>query len=71
VTIDVGDRMDRLVAAAVRQGWVVWQTDRGGWMFRAGNITVHCPHAPTALGQWQRLMLDLIRVGLVWPPPPR
>jgi hypothetical protein len=71
VNYKVGDRMDRLVTEAVRQGFRVWQTPKGSWMFRTGNITVHCAHTPQHWRAWQRLMFDLIKAGLEWPPPMR
>lgn len=63
------DRMDIVVTEAVRQGFQVWQTPQGTWVFRTGNITVTCAHTPTHWREWQRLLSDLIRVGLAWPPP--
>lgn len=64
-------RMDVVVTAAVRQGFQVRQTPKGTWMFRTGNITVTCRETPQTWEQWQRLLSDLIRVGLDWPPPKR
>lgn len=34
------DRLDLIVAAAVRQGWTVRQSRTAAWVFRKGTITV-------------------------------
>ncbi|GAT07683.1 hypothetical protein H7I77_09965 [Mycolicibacterium novocastrense] len=63
----MADRMDQLVAAAVRQGFKVWQTKRGAWVFAKGSLSVIEASTPTRAVQWVRLIGALRGVGLVFP----
>lgn len=62
------DRMDQLAAEAIRQGFKVWQTRRGGWVFQKGTIVVTETSTPTTAAQWMRLITTLRGAGLVFPP---
>ena len=64
----MGDRMDQLITESVRQGFMVWQHPRGGWMFRKGLITVTCKITPETARQWVQLIGSLRGAGLVFPP---
>lgn len=61
--------MDQLVTAAVRQGFKVWQTKRGAWVFAKGSLTVTEAGTPSTAVQWVRLVGALRGVGLVFPEP--
>lgn len=61
--------MDQLIAAAVRQGFKVWQTKRGAWVFAKASLTVTEASTPTTAIQWVRLIGALRGVGLVFPDP--
>lgn len=61
------DRMDQLIAASVRQGFTVWQTKRGAWVFAKGSLTVTEARSPSTAVQWVRLIGALRGVGLVFP----
>lgn len=63
----MADRMDQLIAAAVRQGFKVWQTNRGAWVFAKGSLSVIEASTPTAAVQWVRLIGALRGVGLIFP----
>lgn len=63
----MADRMDQLIAAAVRQGFKVWQTKRGAWVFAKASLTVTEAATPTTVIQWVRLIGALRGVGLVFP----
>jgi hypothetical protein len=65
----MADRMDQLIAAAVRQGFKVWQTKRGAWVFAKASLTVTESATPTTAIQWVRLIGALRGVGLVFPDP--
>ncbi|GHE32026.1 hypothetical protein GCM10017673_38500 [Streptosporangium violaceochromogenes] len=64
----MADRMDRLIAAAVRQGFKVWQNGRGVWFFRRGLVTVTAAHTPTEGNEWVTLIGALRGAGLTFPP---
>lgn len=64
----MNERMDRLIAEAVRQGFKVWQTKRGGWVFQRGTLTVTEATTPETPAQWLRLISTLRGAGLVFPP---
>ncbi len=59
--------MDQLITAAVRQGFKVWQTKRGAWVFARGSLSVIEASTPTTAVQWVRLIGALRGVGLVFP----
>lgn len=61
------DRMDQLTGAAARQGFAVWQTRRGSWVFKKGSLTVIEDSTPTTAVQWVRLVATLRELGLVFP----
>jgi hypothetical protein len=62
------DRMDRLIAAAVRQGFTVRQTQTGSWHFRKGTITTMIFHrTPTNVSEWVEMINALRGPGLVFP----
>jgi hypothetical protein len=60
--------MDQLIAAAVRQGFKVWQNEHGVWFFRRGPITVTTSHTPHTGREWMRLIGALRGAGLDFPP---
>lgn len=59
--------MDQLITASVRQGFKVWQTKRGAWVFARGSLSVIEASTPTTAVQWVRLIGALRGVGLVFP----
>jgi len=59
--------MDQLTDAATRQGFKVWQTKRGAWVFSKGTLTVIEDTTPTTAVQWVRLVAALRGLGLVFP----
>jgi hypothetical protein len=62
------DRMDRVIAAAVRQGFSVRQTVTGTWHFRKGISTLIFHHTPRNPREWMELINTLCGAGLVFPP---
>ena len=64
----MADRMDQLIAAAVRQGFKVWQTERGVWYFRRDPITVTSARTPRSGREWVQLIGALRGAGLDFPP---
>lgn len=68
MTATVHDRMDQLIAAAVRQGFATWQTRRGVWFFRKGTITITCKETPRSPSEWVALIGALRGAGLNFPP---
>lgn len=58
------DRMDRIVAAAVRQGFTVWQTDAASWMFRKGGLLLVAAETPQTTREWLLLLGALRGAGL-------
>lgn len=63
------DWIDQLAALAVRQGFTVWQNDRGVWMFRKGVHTVTSAGTPATVAEWNALLGSLRAAGLNIPPP--
>ena len=64
----MADRMDQIIAAAVRQGFKVWQNERGVWFFRRAPITVTYAGTPQDAREWMRLINSLKGAGLDFPP---
>lgn len=64
----MADRMDQLIAAAVRQSFKVWQNERGVWFFRRDPITVTSVRTPREAREWMRLIGALRGAGLDFPP---
>ncbi|MGE3659021.1 MAG: hypothetical protein AB7G47_19845 [Mycolicibacterium sp.] len=62
--------MDQLIAAAVRQGFKVWQTKTGAWVFVKGSLSVIEKTTPHTGVQWVRLIGALRGAGLVFPENP-
>lgn len=62
------DRMDQLIAAAVRQGWWVRQTRNGTWMFGKGIITMTLERTPRTPHEWVKMLNALRGAGLRFPP---
>ncbi len=60
----MADRMDQLIALAVRQGFRVWQTKTGGWVFRRGIVTVTARRLPETGAEWMDLVRALRGAGL-------
>ncbi|MEU8378859.1 hypothetical protein [Streptosporangium sp. NPDC048865] len=63
----MADRMDQLLAASVRQGFKVWQNERGVWFFRKGVITVTAARTPSEAREWVTLIGALKGAGLQFP----
>ncbi|RCG19029.1 hypothetical protein DQ384_38515 [Sphaerisporangium album] len=63
----MADRMDQLIAAAVRQHFKVWQNERGVWFFRRGPITVTSARTPVDASEWITLIGALRGAGLDFP----
>ena len=63
----MADRMDQLVAMTVRQGFQVWQTRKGGWVFRKGIVNVTATKTPETAGEWLALIGALKGTGLEFP----
>lgn len=63
----MADRMDQLIAAAVRQGFKVWQNERGVWFFRKEPITVTYACTPREAREWVTLIGALRGAGLDFP----
>lgn len=64
----MSNRMDQLTAAAVRQGFMCWQNERGVWFFRKGVITVTAKRTPETGREWIQLIGALRGAGLDFPP---
>ena len=62
------DRMDQLIAAAVRQGWAVRQTRTGTWVFARGISTLIFSRTPRTPREWMYLINSLRGAGLRFPP---
>ena len=58
------DRMDRLVAAAVRSGFSVRQTSTGAWHFRKGIATLIFYRTPGTIQEWVGIVNTLRGAGL-------
>lgn len=68
IPINSSDRMDRLIATAVRQGFTVLQTPTGSWHFRKGRITTMIfRRTPINIGEWVEMINTLRGAGLVFP----
>lgn len=65
------DRMDQLVAAAVRQGFLVKQTRTGTWLFSKGITTLVFQYTPRTPREWMWMINSLRGAGLRFPPPER
>lgn len=61
------DRMDKLIAAAVRQSFRVWQDKSGGWYFQKGIVTMRFKRTPEKGGEWIAMIGALKGAGLVFP----
>lgn len=61
------DRMDLIVTAAVRQGFLVTQTRKGAWMFRTGITTVNFSRTPRSPREWVDMVNTLRGAGLRFP----
>jgi len=59
------DRMDRLIAAAVRSGFSVRQTGTGAWHFRKGITTLIFYRTPVGVQEWVDMVSTLRGAGLV------
>ncbi len=61
------DRMDQVVAAAVRQGFTVRQTRNGTWIFYKGITTLIFQHTPRTTREWMWMINALRGAGLRFP----
>lgn len=61
------DRMDKVIAAAVRSGFVVRQTATGAWHFRKGIATMIFYRTPVSSGEWVSMVKTLQGAGLIFP----
>lgn len=61
------DRMDQLVASAVRQGFSVRQTRTGTWIWRRNFQTLVTEHTPRTPREWMYLINALRGLGLRFP----
>lgn len=61
------DRMDQIVAAAVRQNFNVRQTRTGVWIFSKGITTMTFKHTPRSPREWLEMLQTLRGHGLVFP----
>lgn len=61
------DRMDRLIAGAVRSGFQVRQTITGAWHFRRGITTLIFYRTPVNPDEWLVMIGALRGAGMVWP----
>lgn len=64
----MGDRMDQLIAAAVRQHFKVWQTRTGAWVFSRHGLTITRSGTPETARDWMELINALRGAGLQFPP---
>lgn len=64
----MSDRMDQLIAAAVRQGFWVRQTRTGTWLFGKGITTMIFARTPRTPQEWMRMLNTLRGAGLRFPP---
>lgn len=62
------NRMNQLIAAAVRQGFAVRQTRTGTWIFAKGITTMIFDHTPRTPGEWMKMVNTLRGAGLRFPP---
>lgn len=63
----MADRMDQLIAAAVRQGFLVKQNRTGSWMFAKGIATLFFHATPRNSAEWMRMINTLRGAGLRFP----
>jgi hypothetical protein len=61
------DRMDQLIAAAVRQGFAVRQTRNGTWTFAKGIATLTFKTTPRTPQEWMQMVNALRAFGLKFP----
>jgi len=61
------DRMDQILAAAVRQGFKVWQGRYGAWYFKRGIVTVTFARTPQSGREWVGFLNTLRGAGLEFP----
>lgn len=60
------ERMDKVLAEAVRQGFQVWQTSGGAWVFRRGDLRVSYRRTPATAEEWMTLINTLRAAGFRW-----
>jgi hypothetical protein len=63
----MADRMDQLIAAAVRQGFTVRQNRTGTWIFYKGITTLIFRHTPRTPREWMWMINTLRGAGLRFP----
>lgn len=63
----MSDRMDQVVAAAVRQGFAVRQTRTGTWVFARGISTLIVARTPRTPREWMYMINTLRGAGLRFP----
>lgn len=61
------DRMDKLITAAVRQGFYVRQTRAGTWIFGKGFATMIFECTPRNTAEWHSMIKALRAFGLKLP----
>jgi hypothetical protein len=61
------DRMDKIVAAAARQGFWVRQTRTGTWFFSKGIANLTFERTPITPQEWTTLLNTLRGFGLRFP----
>lgn len=64
----MSDRMDQLIAAAARQGFLVKQSRNGTWIFSKGITTCVFEGTPRNSVEWMQLINTLRGAGLRFPP---
>lgn len=67
VTIKMNDRMDQIIAAAVRQGFTCRQTATGMWIFFKGITTMTFTRTPANGREWMEMIRALRGAGLHFP----
>lgn len=60
-------RMDQLITAAVRQGFLVKQTRTGTWLFSKGIATMIFECTPRNSVEWMKMIGTLRGAGLRFP----
>jgi len=63
----MSDRMDQLIAAAARQGFLVKQTGSGTWIFAKGITTLVFAGTPRNSVEWMQMINSLRGAGLRFP----
>lgn len=61
------DRMDKIVAAAARQGFWVRQTRNGTWVFGKEIATLTFERTPITVAEWRTMVNTLRGFGLKFP----